>query len=43
MVVTNKAVRIYDVRNGTLITVIKAIFGSEGPTDIYSAYVIPNR
>ena len=43
MVVSNKSVRVYDVRNGILTTVIKAIFGTEGPTDIFSAYLIPNR
>lgn len=43
IVVTNKCVRVYDVRNGALLTVVKAIFGSEGSTDIYSVYLMDSR
>lgn len=43
LIVTNKCVRVFDVRNGALLTMVKAIFGSEGSSDIYSIYLMNSR
>lgn len=41
LVVTNKNIRIYDIRNGALKSVVKPIFStSEASSDIFSVYNI---
>lgn len=43
LAVTNKCVRVYDVRNGALVSVVRAIFGKDGTSDIYSVYLMDSR
>lgn len=40
VIVSNKSVRIYDIRNGALIKVIKGIFNEEQNSNIFCAQII---
>ena len=43
IVITNKNIRIYDVRNGSLCQVLKGVFDSEENLNIFSAYCLDSK